>query len=191
LEHGVVLTLLIESIQNQIESYKKLYPHESLDQLESQLVDELTDPEFPIMLRSNMRGHITCSAFVVNPTKSHALMIDHTFLKRWLPPGGHYEGDESLQSSAAREVLEETGLTCTIPLGSIPINIDSHSIPENTKKSESAHVHHDFMYLAIADNDSEITLQLEEVNSAKWVPISDLLALNDRVGVVARRISTN
>ena len=43
--------------------------------------------------RSCEPGHITGSAWVVNPARSHVLLTHHRKLKRWFQPGGHSDGD--------------------------------------------------------------------------------------------------
>src|SRR5882757_4393264 len=56
-------------------------------------------------------GHVTASAFVLDPAHERLLLILHSKLGRWLQPGGHVEsGDPSVALTARREVLEETGL---------------------------------------------------------------------------------
>src|SRR6202008_1440543 len=56
-------------------------------------------------------GHVTASAFVLDPAHARLLLILHSKLGRWLQPGGHVESDDaSVVSAARREVLEETGL---------------------------------------------------------------------------------
>jgi hypothetical protein len=61
-----------------------------------------------IFARSKMRGHITTSALVYAESSDGLLMIHHRLLDRWLQPGGHHEGLDGLEASAAREVTEET-----------------------------------------------------------------------------------
>lgn len=46
----------------------------------------------------------------------------------------------------------------------IPIDIDTHPIPDNPKKQEPSHFHHDFRYVFFLDHQQEIALQLEEVS---------------------------
>lgn len=176
---------LISDIHKQIEDYQLKYPDEDLSELTSQLEDEQDDRNWPFLLRSNMRGHITCSAFVVNE-KAEALLVDHIALKRWLQPGGHWEGDVTLQLGAVREVVEETGLVCSIT-APFPLDIDSHAIPANEKKNEGDHVHHDFCYLVEVDSNTALTAQVAEVNDLQWVAATKVAEAEDRVGRMARK----
>jgi len=127
--------------------------------------------------RRNFRGHITGSGFVVHQNK--LLLIFHKQFQIFLQPGGHYEGDESLEACARREVREETGLE-VIPHkwhkenNDIPLYIDTHLIPSSEKKNENAHFHHDHLFLYSLKNTQEIALQREEVESYRWISLEEL-----------------
>ena len=43
--------------------------------------------------RKNFIGHITASAYVLNPAKDALLLLKHKALKIWLQPGGHVDGN--------------------------------------------------------------------------------------------------
>lgn len=47
----------------------------------------------------------------------------------------------------------------------LPLDIDTHFIPENPKKQEPSHYHHDFRYVFFLDEKHDIELQLEEVSA--------------------------
>ena len=64
--------------------------------------------------RDHLPGHITGSAWVVNPASSKVLLHHHRNLDKWLQPGGHTDGDANVLSVAMRELEEETGLTAKI-----------------------------------------------------------------------------
>jgi 8-oxo-dGTP pyrophosphatase MutT (NUDIX family) len=155
-----------------VAKYLQRHPAESerlrvfTDYLESN--DELFD-------RKNFQGHITTSAIVFDPAHREILLISHKTLNRFLQPGGHFEGDASLAASAAREVLEETGVTIephpTFASGDLPIDIDAHWMPANPRKQEDGHYHFDFRYLFTSSHGHGFDLQEEEVTDCGWYSI--------------------
>jgi len=92
--------------------YTACYPVEAgaLHSLQEQLLSDVG-----IFRRTNMRGHITTSALVLDVTRHQALLIHPLVYDVWLQPGGHYELPGSLWQSACREVAEETGLRAVRP----------------------------------------------------------------------------
>jgi 8-oxo-dGTP pyrophosphatase MutT (NUDIX family) len=140
-------------------------------------------PDGRLFDRKNFNGHITASAFVIDPAQSAMLLIQHAFLNRWLQPGGHVDPGESPIRAALREVKEEIGIDeselTLIPLDDgnpeIPLDIDSHDIPANKTKQEGAHVHHDFRYLFIYRGKGNFALDEKEVAGCKWAPFEELL----------------
>lgn len=71
------------------------------------------------------------------------LLHHHRRLHRWLQPGGHVDGDESLLQAAVRECREETGLTPR-PVGDgALLHVDVHP-------GGSGHWHLDVRYLLAA-----------------------------------------
>lgn len=55
-----------------------------------------------------MKRHFTATVYLLKGDQ--ILLLFHPKLKKWLPPGGHIEANESPPMTAQREVLEETGL---------------------------------------------------------------------------------
>ncbi len=133
--------------------------------------------------RSNMVGHVTASGIIINADKSKVLLFHHTNLDRWLQPGGHVDpADDTLLRTALRETMEEVGiqesdLEIVSPLldRSVPFDIDTHTIPQNTEKREGQHFHHDFRYLFTYRKPGEqLPLSNAEATKYKWVPIAEL-----------------
>ena len=71
--------------------------------------ERIADPA--ACLRSNMRGHFTGSAFVVNPSWERVILTLHRKLGKWLQLGGHSDGNPDLGRVAMVEVEEESGVT--------------------------------------------------------------------------------
>lgn len=164
-----------------VDAYLRRYPQEK-ESLAS-LTEQLSAMDETLTCRSNMVGHLTASALILRTDhvgKNEALLIHHLGLKRWLQPGGHLESDEDLEAGARRELLEETGLHYIELLpgfsgpGSVT-DIDSHVIPENPRKGEGRHLHHDFQYV-YRFLGGEISLQEDEVGKFHWFPVEELLA---------------
>lgn len=159
------------------------------------LAEQLDQGGQAIASRKNFIGHVTASAFIVNIYTRQVLLLQHKSLKKLLQPGGHIEkSDDSLLEATLREVEEETGLksdSLTLQPAlrrypGVPFHIDSHYIPENPRKGEPEHYHHDFRYLYITKK-LDIKVDLNESSSFQWVDW-DTFIINPRFTVVADRI---
>ena len=161
------------SIQKVVDQYLSLFKEETAD---LQILSEQLTSNVPIVGRENTKGHVTASGIILHEGK--ILLIFHNKLQKYIQPGGHVEKDDaSLWEAAEREVGEETGMKLTLHSwhnkhNFIPIDIDSHLIPENSKKEEPEHFHHDFAFIFQLTNDKNVILQVEEVSDFKWVGIN-------------------
>lgn len=161
-------------IQTLFEKYIKLHPSE-VDDLKL-LSDQLNESD-DITSRKNFIGHVTASAFVINEHTKQVLLLEHKTLAKLLQPGGHIEPqDKTLLESTLREIEEETGLqpSALVPRPvtprdqQVPFDIDTHFIPENPKKGEPGHYHHDFRYVYTTKS-SNVEIDPTESNNYKWV----------------------
>ena len=138
--------------------------------------------------RTNFVGHITASAFIYNPVSKSLLFIKHTALNRWLQPGGHIEvEDKNLLAASLREAEEETGIPA-IDFVVTPhlFDVDSHAIPENIKKNEPAHFHHDMRYLLLYDEPHYKIMVQKDVSGCEWIAMDDLKKEGNWSGVIAK-----
>jgi 8-oxo-dGTP pyrophosphatase MutT (NUDIX family) len=115
-------------------------------------------------------GHITASAFIIDPNCKKVLLIHHKKLNKWLQPGGHCDGETDTLSVALKEVSEETGLVIE-NLGQEIFDLDIHTIP--THKDIPQHEHFDVRYLLIADSNIPL-VQNHETNQLKWIDLDEM-----------------
>lgn len=159
------------------------------DRRELETFAELVFENPDCLRRSNLAGHLTASAFVIDRERKHLLLIHHKALGRWLQPGGHADGNPDLMNVARLEVFEETGLRDLDPIFQGPFDLDIHSIPE--RKDVPAHLHYDVRFLFEADGGFVPKGNDREVHKAAWVPLADLesLGVDESVLRPARRIA--
>lgn len=123
-------------------------------------------------------GHVTGSAWVVNPRRDHVLLMHHRKHGRWFQPGGHADGDADILRVALRETSEETGLdTSQIHLvdGRI-FDIDRHTIAASHRGPR--HEHYDIRFLVEIDDRLSIPGN-DESHQILWVPLSRAASFNN------------
>lgn len=136
--------------------------------------------------RTLLEGHVTGSAWVVNPGRTHALLVHHRRLGRWLQPGGHCDGDPDVLGTALREVWEETGIDAH-PVGAAVFDVDAHLIP--ARGSEPAHVHYDIRFLAEAPLSHQPVVSPES-RDVRWVPLEEIGRLDTDESVLRLVLKT-
>jgi 8-oxo-dGTP pyrophosphatase MutT (NUDIX family) len=115
-------------------------------------------------------GHVTGSAWVVNPAHDRVLMLHHKKHAQWFQPGGHADRDADIRRVALRETHEETGIAPEqIRLLSERIfDIDIHTIPAS--RHGPRHVHYDVRFLIEIDDRLPIPGN-DESHDVIWVPL--------------------
>ncbi|MCF6218733.1 MAG: NUDIX hydrolase [Gammaproteobacteria bacterium] len=127
--------------------------------------------------RSLSAGHVTGSAWVVNPSRTHALMLHHRKLDRWFQPGGHADGDHDIIRVALKETSEESGVDMeNIRLVSDDIfDVDVHTIHPNAH--DERHQHFDIRFLLEIDDSIPIPGN-DESHQIGWIPLDRVSHFN-------------
>lgn len=164
-----------------------------MDMERARVLDLIEDHD-DIAVRTCRPGHLTGSAFVIDPLTGRALLLFHKKLQRWLQPGGHADGDTNLANVALREAMEETGiddLMVVIPA----IDVDVHRVDP---PKEDAHLHLDVRFLVLAPPGS-LAISNHESEDIRWVERDDLakydldegtVRMADRAFALAERVTT-
>jgi 8-oxo-dGTP pyrophosphatase MutT (NUDIX family) len=128
--------------------------------------------------RCLMPGHVTGSAWIINPSRSHGLLLHHRKHDQWFQPGGHADGDADILRVALRETAEETGLDPRhIRLISDDIfDVDIHSIPAGRKGPR--HQHFDIRFLVEMDDEIAIPGN-DESHQVLWVALHEIPRFNN------------
>ncbi len=155
------------SLLDQLKNYSTKYSEELV--YVARFIELLQHPD--AYQRHHLPGHITGSAWIVDPEHTAALFVHHAKLNKWLQPGGHSDGDENTLAVALREAQEETGvMNFEIPDQSF-FDLDIHPIPE--RKDMPAHDHYDVRFLFYASR-SETIIVSEESHDVQWIAFEDI-----------------
>ena len=117
--------------------------------------------------RSHAAGHMTGSAWLLNPAGDKALLTLHHNLQRWMQTGGHADGDPDILRVALKEAEEESGITGIVPISGEIFDVDIHLIPARPAKGEPAHFHYDVRYLLRAPHE-QYAISQESDDLAWW-----------------------
>ena len=168
-------------IKELLDGYLRIFPNEAEDLKDAiNLANQVRKSDSEITNRKNLAGHFTASSFIICPKEKKILLLEHKSLGKLLQPGGHIEEyDKTPLDAALRELKEETGqnpddftyIQVDPENYLVPFRVDSHPIPENSKKREGAHMHHDFGYLFISDCIKEIEVDRDESNGFRWTDL--------------------
>lgn len=121
-----------------------------------------------LLTRELAPAHLTASAAVLSPDGRHTCLVLHHKLQLWVQPGGHFEpDDESSAAAAAREVLEETGLTGDVL--PVPALLARHGAPCAPGVVDW---HLDIQHVLVAERTPPVPS--DETPQVAWWPVQDL-----------------
>lgn len=166
------------------ELLESLQQHLSMDAAEEKMVQDtirFVNGNQDCFERTNLSGHITGSAWILDESHRFTLMMHHAKLGMWLQPGGHSDGDPYTAGVALREAQEETGLTkLKLATGDL-FDVDVHPIP--ARKTEPAHFHYDMRYLIVGDRNEPLQINSES-KALKWILLEEVAQFNDSRSVL-------
>lgn len=135
----------------------------------------LREPD--IFTRENTLGHMTASAWVVNPDRTKVLMCYHKIFDSWSWLGGHADGEIDLLQTAIREIREESGIRDVRPVSEKIYSLESLTVDGHVKNGKfvSSHIHLNLTYLLEADDTCPLTAKEDENSGLKWFSLQGAL----------------
>lgn len=127
------------------------------------------------LLRSQLEGHLTGSAWIIDATGTKTLLTHHLKLNKWVQLGGHADGDSDLWQVAQREAHEESGLRQWEVRSKEIFDLDRHLIPGRNRVPE--HYHYDLRFVFEADPREPLIVSAESKELA-WVSLDQVAVIN-------------
>lgn len=127
-------------------------------------------------------GHVTGSTWVVNPARTHVLMLHHRKLNLWLQPGGHADGDPDIKRVVLKETAEETGVGMEhvrLVTGDI-FDVDIHVV--HASAHGPRHVHFDIRFLVEIDDQIPLPGN-DESHQVGWIPLDQVSRFNNALSI--------
>ncbi|MBR2468521.1 MAG: NUDIX domain-containing protein [Clostridia bacterium] len=152
---------------------KELTKHKTFDENEEnskQTVLEFLKNNTNCYDRSNLKGHITAGALLVDG-KGEVLLNHHLGNGMWLQFGGHSDADTDTLNVAKREVMEESGITDFEVISEGIFDVDVQVIPYSARKNEPEHFHYDVNFLFLAHNKNFVISN--ESSELMWLTIDE------------------
>ena len=156
-----------------VRAYPAHTPQELADRAEMlRLIEALGDD---ILTRASDTAHMTGSGFIVDPERTHTLMVYHNIYRSWSWTGGHADGDADLMQVALREAEEETGVRVR-PLRAEPISLEIIPVFGHFKRGSyvRAHMHLNLTYALVAEADAPLRMKVDENSGVQWIPFTRL-----------------
>lgn len=152
-----------------LKTYRERYESDSIARQESNKIKSFIEQNKICFRRSNLGGHITGSAWIVNESFEACLLVHHRKLGLWLQLGGHADGESNILNVAVREAEEESGLTNLKVLSEEIFDVDVHAIP--ARVGEPAHFHYDVRFLLQASSWLPLHRSERESLELAWVSL--------------------
>lgn len=133
-----------------------------------------------ILMRTNETVHFTASPWIVNPARTHVLMVHHNIYNSWSWVGGHADGNADLLSVALKEAREETGLHSMRAVSDEIFSIEILPVIAHFKRGRYVvpHLHLNATFLIEADDRQSIHIKPDENSAIAWFPLHQAVEIS-------------
>lgn len=160
---------------NLIEQLKNYKPYNAQEEADRGAFLRFLEKNENAYSRENTEGHITVSAWIVNPDRTRVLFCYHNIYNSWSWVGGHADGNEDLLFVAIKEAREETGAAVRALSDEI-FSLEILPVAGHVRKGKyvSSHVHYNVTYLVEADENEALRICEDENSAVAWIDIEEI-----------------
>ncbi len=160
---------------NLIEQLKNYKPYNAQEEADRCAFLRFLEKNENAYSRENAEGHITVSAWIVNPDRTRVLFCYHNIYNSWSWVGGHADGNEDLLFVAIKEAREETGAAVRALSDEI-FSLEILPVAGHVRKGKyvSSHVHYNVTYLVEADENEALRICEDENSAVAWIDIEEI-----------------
>ena len=178
-----------------IDDIIKYEPWDEKEAAEKAMILDFLQSNPDALQRSSLAGHMTVSAWVVNPQRTKVLMAYHKLYDSWAWLGGHADGCSDLVSVAVKEACEEAGLapasSCADgadgaesagldgvrPVSREVLSLEVLPVSGHVKKGKwvPSHLHYNVTYLLEAPEEAVLKANEEENTGVAWFAFDEAL----------------
>ena len=157
---------------NQLDEYARRHTQEKHN---IEQTKQFLSTRNPTEWKKDPSGHITGSAWLMDPGTNAILLTLHKKHRRWYQLGGHMEQENHPTDTAHREAQEESGICNISMIHSKIFHLGIYQVPATN--SSPAHTHYDFCYLfKIAPTAKQFKISSESLE-LKWFSLAELTQL--------------
>lgn len=162
------------TLRQQLLAYR---PYNEQEQSDRRLMIRYLDLFDDVFTRENEMAHVTASAWIVDPARTHVLMAWHNIYRSWAWLGGHADGERDLLSVCLREVREESGLLTPRAVSGDIFSLEILGVDAHRKRGRhvSTHLHLNVTYLIEADRTEAVQAKPDENSAVRWFALGDVI----------------
>lgn len=151
-------------------------PFNEQEEIDKKLILDFIKRNDDVLYRTNLVGHITSSAFILNEDLTKVCFIYHNIYNSWSWVGGHNDGNPNLLEVALQEASEETGLKALKPLSKDIFTIDVIHVPNHIKNGVyvSDHLHLNAAFILQGNEADDLIIKPDENSGVKWFLLDDV-----------------
>jgi len=171
-----------------LERIEKYEPVNEQERIDKKVILNFIKNHTDCFNRDNLIGHMTCSIWTVNKARTKTLMVYHNIYDSWSWIGGHADGIENLSEVAMRELQEETGVKHARLVSNEIFSIEVLPVSGHEKKGKyvPSHLHLNITYLAEADEEEVLLVNVDENKGVKWFTFEEVLKVSKEPWFVER-----